>query len=178
MLNEQNTFNYFSFSKTIFFFLLFLFPYLLFSQSRDIFSYPADTIITQKSFLKKTYYLRGRALNLSVMKWVMQDMPEAKKNIQLAVLNDELAIAAYGVGGGICIVGLVALPENKALGAKLIKYGGYSLGAGVFFQLLSTNYKKKAVFNFNWTLKEKRTAHKFQLKFDFYPDKLGLCFQF
>ena len=167
------------FSRMSLLLLPLFFPLFLFAQhSQDFFSYPNDTIITQKSWLKKKYFLRGRALNLSVMKWVMQEVPEAKSYIQKASLSDELSIAAYGFGGGACFLGLIIVQNNKSLGFELLKYGGATIGGGFVFQLLSANYVEKAVLNFNLALKKKSITPNFQVNLKVYPNRVGFGVQF
>ena len=112
------------------------------------------------------------------MKWLMQDVPSAKDKIQLSVLNDQMTIGAYGIGGLASFTGLVVLSDNQRLGTKLLKFGGYSIGAGVLFQLLSASYKKKAAIAYNLYLKQKKITDKLRLKFKASPDKIELCFRF
>lgn len=108
----------------------------------------------------------------------MQDVPAAKDKIQLSVWSDQMTIGTYGVGGLASFAGLVVLADNQRLGAKLLKFGGYSIGAGILFQILSANYKRKAVKVYNLSLKQKETTDRFRLEFKGFPDKVELCFRF
>lgn len=108
-----------------------------------------DTILTRASFLGNSYYLKGKRMDLSVMRWFMSDYQEPYDQIQVAVLTDQLSIAGYGLGGVFAFSGLFIFEENRPLANRLLKIGGISIGAGLILQIFSEAYQKKAVRLYN-----------------------------
>ncbi len=79
----------------------------------------------------------------------MKDVPVAHKKIKAAIKLDQLSVASYGIGGLLTLSGFATLRQNNELSSKLLKAGGYGLGAGIVFQILQTKFKRQAVAIYN-----------------------------
>jgi hypothetical protein len=112
-------------------------------------SSPLDTIIARDAFLGKSYYMHGKQMDLSVMRWFMSDYVEPYDQIRLAVMTDQLSIAGYGLGGLFAFSGLFIYEDNRPLARELLKIGGISIGGGLILQIFSEAYQKKAVRLYN-----------------------------
>lgn len=110
---------------------------------------PMDTILTQSAFLGNTFYLQGKPMDLSVMRWFMSDYPAPYQQIRMAVLTDQLSIAGYGLGGLFVFSGLFVYEDNLPLARELLRTGGISIGSGLLLQFLSGIYQRKAARLYN-----------------------------
>lgn len=115
-----------------------------------------DTILVIKTDIGPTYYFQGRKINLPIMEWFMQDYPKARSEISTAVIADQLSVASYSVGSLFAVTSLLVYEPNKLLGKDLLTLGGITLGAGIIFQIVSGNFKRKAVHHYNKEVKMRR----------------------
>lgn len=86
----------------------------------------------------------------------MQDYPKARSEISTAVIADQLSVASYSVGSLFAVTSLLVYEPNKLLGKDLLTLGGITLGAGIIFQIVSGNFKRKAVHHYNKEVKMRR----------------------
>lgn len=118
--------------------------------------YPTDTIHIEKEFLKNSYLLHGKRMNLHVMKWFMADDPESHLEIKLAMLCDQISIVGYSIGGLFFLTGVFANERNKDLADNLYVLGGASVGGGILFQILTGVFKKNAARIYNRNIRNRR----------------------
>ncbi len=97
-------------------------------------------------------------MNLSVLKWVMLDEPYAYREIQVADLSDKVSVFNYAVGGLMICSGFFVYDANRPLSYDLLQFGGYALGGGLFFQLISGHYEKRAVHKYNQVLQQNKNT--------------------
>lgn len=112
-------------------------------------SLASDTIVRHQEFLGPGYYLDGKRLNLAVMNWFMSDYPQAREQIRLAVVSDQLSGATYAVGGLFVLSGFLVRSDDVNLSNDMLKLGILSSGAGIAFHILEITFKKKAVEKYN-----------------------------
>lgn len=128
-----------------------------------------DTILYQTNFLNRTYLLDGKPLTLPVMAFFMKDFPRPNNEIKMAQLTDQFCIAGYTVGSLFTIGGLMVSRQNKELAEDMIQLGLVGIGAGLIFQIISGNFKLKAVRHYNEEVRQlyQKNASKVQLRADF-----------
>lgn len=127
----------------------FLWPTLSLQGQSTFRSLASDTIVRHQEFLGPGYYLDGKRLNLAVMDWFMSDYPQAREQIRLAVVSDQLSVATYAVGGLFVLSGVLVRGDDVNLSNDMLKLGILSGGAGVAFQILEVTFKKNAVQKYN-----------------------------
>jgi hypothetical protein len=137
-----------------------------------------DTIIYRTSFLNRTYLLNGKPLTLPVMAFFMKDYPSANNEIRLAQFSDQFCITGYSIGSLFTIGGLLISRQNKDLGDDLIKLGLAGIGAGLIFQVVSGNFKYKAVQNYNEEIKKIYLKNTSSIRFKAGINQAGLVVGF
>ena len=134
-----------------------------------------DTIVRIDKGLSKPYVLDGKAINNEVMKWFMQDYPETKTNIQGTIITYNFAAASYTLGASWIIIDLLT-HEFTNSNLELAKVGGVLVGIGVGFHIISNQFKKKAVRDYNKAVQ--RTYHQDDIGIHLNNDGVGLHWNF
>jgi len=137
----------------------------------------SDTIIVKKSdFGTNIYLLNGKRLNLPVMKWFMSDYPNANEEIRVANLSNKLSVVGYGFGGLLVFSGIMVYERNELAGKDLLTAGGIAIGGGLFSQLFTEVFKKRAVQEYNGAIHRVYQENSLNQSLN-YPG-LGLVFNF
>lgn len=137
------------YTTTILAFCWFFLTGLSLSGQSTFRSLASDTIVRHQEILGPGYYLDGKRLNLAVMNWFMSDYPEAREQIRLASVSDQLSVATYTAGGLFILSSILVREDDLNLSNDMLKLGVLSGGAGIVFQILEVTFKKQAVERYN-----------------------------
>lgn len=108
-----------------------------------------DTIIAHHSFLNSSYLLNGKKLNSSVMQWFMSDFEEAYESIRISNISEQVSIGSYSIGSIFILSGLLTSAQNPRISKELKLWGLLGLSSGLAFQIVSGQYRRKAVEQYN-----------------------------
>lgn len=108
-----------------------------------------DTIIAHHSFLNSSYLLDGKKLNPSVMQWFMSDFEEAYEHIRISNISEQVSIGSYTVGSIFVVAGLLSASRNPRISKELKLWGIMGIGGGMVFQVISSQYRRRAVEYYN-----------------------------
>lgn len=140
-------------------------------------SLAGDTIVLHREFMGTGYFLDGKRLNLAVMDWFMADYPDAREQIRLAVVSDQLSTTGYAVGGIFVISGFLVRNDDLNLSNDLFKLSALSGGAALVFQLIEGTFKKNAVRKYNLGVQEHHRT-KVGLRMGIQGTGIGMAWQF
>lgn len=121
---------------------------IAFSQNNRLSDIVRDTIVRIDKGIFKPYVLDGKPIPNEVMKWFMQDYPETKANIQGTIITYNFAAASYSLGASWIVIDLLT-HEFTNSNWEFLKAGSVMVGIGIGFQIISSQFKKKAVRDYN-----------------------------